>query len=278
MSQDQASARRNHTRLDINGVDLEFRVFPGPVDRPTLVFLHEGLGSVDLWRDFPDKLARRLGLRTIVYSRQGYGGSAGLQGPRMPQFMHDEALSVLPAIRRVLNIEQAILVGHSDGASIALIHGASAAVRDEGFETKALVLMAPHVFVEPLSVEAIAKTRDVYAASSAAPEGLRTRLGRYHTHVDDAFYGWANVWLSPAFRDWSLMAEVGRLTMPTLLIQGSDDTYGTLAQINAIAGAMPGPSQKLILNGGGHSPYRDREGATLDAISGFVERVAGLAH
>jgi pimeloyl-ACP methyl ester carboxylesterase len=258
---------RSHQQLEIQGVRLEIRVIPGPVDRPALIFLHEGLGSVTLWRDFPDKLARRLGLRAILYSRRGYGASDPLEGPRKPDFMHREALDVLPELRRALNLDDAILVGHSDGASIALIHAAAGGA-DHEFGTRGVVLMAPHVFVEDICVTAIAKARKAYAETD-----LKARLARHHTHVDDAFYGWADVWLSPAFRDWSLLDEVRRLRAPALLIQGTDDAYGTLAQIERIAEGMLGSAQKVVLGGVGHSPFRDDEGAVLDAISGFVERL-----
>jgi pimeloyl-ACP methyl ester carboxylesterase len=257
------------TTLSINGTNLEFRVIPGPVEKPTLVFLHEGLGCVALWRDFPDKLARRLGLRAVIYSRRGYGQSAPLDASRTPDFMHVEALDVLPQIRRELNIERAIFIGHSDGASIALIHAASDAVSGEGFETTGLVLMAPHIMVEPISISAIAAIRETYTSK---PD-LKSRLARYHAHVDDAFLGWADAWLSPAFQNWSLLDDVKRLKAPTLLIQGTDDAYGTLAQIEGISGAMPGRSQSVVLTGVGHSPFRDAEDATLDAISGFAARL-----
>lgn len=251
--------------VTVGDARLEYRTIPAAAaDKPTLVFLHEGLGSVALWRDFPDKLARRLGAPALIYSRRGYGKSSALAGPRQPSFMHDEALDVLPAILDQLRIERAILVGHSDGASIALIHAANHPGRIAG-----MVLMAPHVIVEPISVQSIAKITETYETSD-----LRTRLARYHDHVDDAFLGWSRIWLSPQFRSWSLGDECTKLTTPTLLIQGDDDEYGTLAQLDAIESAASGAAiQRVVLSACGHSPWRDQEDMVLDAISGFFGRV-----
>ena len=212
--------------IDIDGITLEYRTIPGETGHaPPLVFLHEGLGSVSMWRDFPDKLTRQLRTSALVYSRRGYGQSSPLDGPRAPDFMHREALDVLPKLLSELKIEKPLLVGHSDGASIALIHAANFPHR-----VAATVLMAPHVLVEPISVSSIARITETYETTD-----LRDRLARHHAHVDDAFLGWSRIWLSPAFRTWSLGAECQRLTTPTLLIQGEDDEYGTLAQLDAIA-------------------------------------------
>jgi pimeloyl-ACP methyl ester carboxylesterase len=249
--------------FNLDGRSIEYRLIPGDADKPYLVFLHEGLGSVSLWRDFPDKVARRTGCRALVYSRFGYGQSARLSGHRTPSFMHEEALDVLPRLLAGLRIARPILIGHSDGASIALIHAAEAK-----HQIPAVVLMAPHVFVEAISVESIAKVTDTYETTD-----LRQRLMRHHAHVDDAFLGWSRIWLSPKFRTWSLGAEVQRLMCPTLLIQGDGDDYGTLAQLDAIVEAAPGPVQKLVLAKCGHAPHRDQTETVLDAISGFVERV-----
>lgn len=250
--------------LSIDGVRLEYRTIPGDAARPWIVFLHEGLGSVSLWRDFPDKVARQTGCRALIYSRRGYGQSDGLDAPRTALFMHEEAADVLPKVLASLGIERPILAGHSDGASIALIHASDAAN-----EVAGVVAMAPHVMVEAVSVESIAKVSETYEATD-----LRARLARHHKHVDDAFYGWARTWLSPAFRTWSLVAEVSRLTCPVLLIQGTDDEYGTLAQLDAIEAVAKGPVQRLVLSPCGHSPQRDQEDAVLDAISAFAARVA----
>ncbi len=250
--------------FDMDSGAIEYRLLLGDAQKPYLVFLHEGLGSVSLWRDFPDKIARRTGCRGLVYSRFGYGQSSRLAGHRTPTFMHDEALDVLPRLLAGLRVSRPVLIGHSDGASIALIAAANAA-----HEIPATVLMAPHVFVESISIESIAKITDTYETTD-----LRARLLRHHAHVDDAFMGWSRIWLSPEFRNWSLRAEIQRLGCPSLLIQGDRDEYGTLAQIDTIANAAPGPIQKLVLANCGHAPHRDQPEMVLDAISGFIERVA----
>ncbi len=250
--------------VTVQGRQIEVRRIPGAATAcPPLVFLHEGLGCVSLWRDFPDKVARRVGAPALLYSRFGYGHSDGLAGPRQPRFMHDEALQILPELLDTLRIEKPILIGHSDGASIALIHAASAQRA-----VTATVLMAPHVLVEACSIESIARAAETYEKSD-----LKERLARHHTRVDDAFHGWSRIWLDPRFRTWSLARECQTLSVPTLLIQGEDDEYGTLAQLDAIAEVAPGPVQRVVLANCGHSPHRDQEAAVLDAISGFVERV-----
>ncbi len=244
----------------LDGVRLETRIIPGAADKPWLVFLHEGLGSVALWRDFPDKLARRLDMPALAYSRRGYGQSDPLEGPREPDFMHREATEVLPRLLDRHGIERALLVGHSDGASIALIHAANHPERVAG-----MILMAPHVMVETVSHESIARITETYEQGD-----LKARLARHHAHVDDAFLGWSRIWLDPRFRTWSLGAECARLSVPSLLIQGEDDEYGTLAQLDAIEEVAPIPPQRLVLAKCGHAPHRDQEAAVLEAISAFA--------
>jgi pimeloyl-ACP methyl ester carboxylesterase len=228
------------------------------------VFLHEGLGSVALWRDFPDKVARRLGAPALIYSRLGYGQSDGLVTPNTPRFMHVEALEVLPRLLDQLGIERPLLIGHSDGASIALIHAAAS-----GRPVHGLVLMAPHVFVEAICLESIAKIREGYRTSD-----LRQRLAKHHAHVDDAFLGWADTWLLPEFAAWSIEDLLPRIARPMLLIQGRDDDYGTLAQLDRIAGLASAPTSRLVLDQCGHSPHRDQEKAVLDAIADFASQPA----
>lgn len=244
------------------GRQLEYRIIPGEAALPWLVLLHEGLGSVSLWRSFPDLVARRLGAPVLVYSRQGYGQSDALNEPRRPDFMHDEAIRVLPALLDGLGITRSILIGHSDGASIALIHAAMFPAR-----VAATVLMAPHVKVEPISTESIARIRAVYEATD-----LRERLSRHHAHVDDAFRGWSDIWLDPDFARWSLEAECQLLQAPTLLIQGVNDEYGTLDQLDTISRLSPAPIERLVLERCGHAPQRDQTEAVLDAIARFAER------
>jgi pimeloyl-ACP methyl ester carboxylesterase len=245
----------------IDGRRIEYAAIPGDAGAAgTLVFLHEGLGSVALWRDFPRKVAARLRAPALLYSRFGYGASDGLTGRRTPRFMHDEALTVLPALLDRLGIDRPILVGHSDGASIALIHAAAA-----GRPVQALACLAPHAFVEPVCVESIAKVRQSYFDTD-----LKQRLARYHTRVDDAFLGWADIWLDPEFASWSIEDLLGRIDQPLLLIQGRDDEYGTLAQLDRIEARVQGPTRRLVLDRCGHSPHRDQEAVVVDAIVTFV--------
>jgi pimeloyl-ACP methyl ester carboxylesterase len=245
----------------IDGRRIEYAAIPGDAgSTPTLVFLHEGLGSVALWRDFPRKVARRLNTPALVYSRFGYGASDGLTRTRTPRFMHDEALAVLPSLLDRLAIENPVLIGHSDGASIALIHAAA------GRPLRGVVCLAPHVFVEPVCVESIAKVRKSYFETD-----LKQRLAKYHDNVDDAFLGWADAWLDPEFRGWSIEDVLGRIDRPLLLIQGRDDEYGTLAQLDRIEARVQGPTRRLVLSDCGHAPHRDQEAAVLDAVVAFVE-------
>jgi pimeloyl-ACP methyl ester carboxylesterase len=242
---------------------IEYRMILGDAGRPTLVFLHDGLGCVSLWREFPDKLAKALGCPAVVYSRLGYGQSdalnAGTHHRRNARFMHDEALMALPALLDTLGVHNPVLIGHSDGASIALIHAAASARAVAG-----LVVMAPHVFVEAVTVKSIARIAETYELSD-----LRSRLAVHHAHVDDAFRGWADIWLSPTFRSWSLGAEVQALQVPTLVIQGEDDEYGTLAQVDAITQAAPGPMTRCVLAACRHSPHRDQEKSVIEAVKSW---------
>jgi pimeloyl-ACP methyl ester carboxylesterase len=251
--------------ISVHGRRIEYRLVPGDaVARPTLVYLHEGLGSVALWRDFPDKVAARLGARALVYSRFGYGQSDGLLAKRTPRFMHEEALDVLPALLDQLQVERPLLIGHSDGASIALIHAAAS-----GRPVAGLVLMAPHVFIEMFNIDNIRRVRASYEATD-----LRQRLAKYHARVDDAFLGWADIWLDPAFLSWSIEDLLPNVTPPLLLIQGRDDEYGTLAQLDRIEARVKGLASRLVLAACGHSPQRDQEAAVLEAIVGFVGRIS----
>jgi pimeloyl-ACP methyl ester carboxylesterase len=245
----------------LDGRSIEYAAILGDAaSRSSMVFLHEGLGSVALWRDFPGKVARRLGALALVYSRFGYGRSDGLSGKRTPQFMHEEALDVLPRLLDQLGIENPLLIGHSDGASIALIHAALS-----GRPVRGIVCMAPHVFVEPVCVESIARIRETYRTTD-----LRQRLARYHARVDDAFLGWADIWLEPSFLEWSIEDVLDRIAQRMLLIQGRDDEYGTLAQLDRIEARANGPTSRLVLDNCGHSPHRDQEAAVIEAIVGFA--------
>lgn len=245
------------------GRRLEYERFPGKPGAPTLILLHEGLGSVALWRDFPAKLAQATGRPLVVYSRYGYGRSDPIAAPHGPRYMHDEALVALPELRQALGLDDVILVGHSDGASIALIHAGSGR-----FPVRALIVEAPHVFVEEVSLKSITEARTLYEAGE-----LRQRLARYHADVDSAFRGWNDAWLDPAFRDWTIAEYLPGVTCPVLAIQGDGDEYGTLDQIAAIERGVKGPFAKLVLRHCRHSPHRDQEAAVLEAMAEFIERV-----
>lgn len=240
---------------------IDYRAILGDAGRDPVVFLHEGLGSVALWRTFPDTVCRALGAPGLVYSRFGYGRSDTLDRPRTMRFMHEEALDILPVILDRLGLERPILIGHSDGASIALIHAALA-----GRTVAGVVLIAPHVFVEPETVAGIE------AATRAYREGdLRTRLAAYHADVDAAFLPWSTVWLSPEFRTWNLAPEIRRLDVPSLLVQGTADQYGTLAQLERIEADAPRRPERYVIDGAGHVPFRDDEAGVVRRIVQFVE-------
>jgi pimeloyl-ACP methyl ester carboxylesterase len=242
----------------VDGRRLEYRLVGAETRRPPLVLLHEGLGSVAMWRDFPDKLAARVGARALVYSRLGYGRSDPLPAERNVCFMHEEALTLTRLLER-LAIGRPLLVGHSDGASIALIHAAA----DRAVE--GLVLIAPHVFVEAVCLRSIRAIRAAYRNGD-----LRSRLAKYHAHIDDAFLGWADIWLDPAFRTWSIEGLLPRVRAPMLLIQGLKDEYGTLAQLDRIEAAAVAPTARCVLAQCGHSPHREAEAEVLDVIAAFT--------
>ena len=226
-----------------------------------LVFLHEGLGSARLWRDFPARVADATRRSAIVYSRAGYGRSSTIVRPRPVGYMHHEANDVLPALLERLGVTSPVLIGHSDGASIALIHAAVTPT-----VVSALVVMAPHVFVEPISLQG------VRAARAAALDGpLLERLARHHDDADAAFWGWNDAWLDPAFAAWDICAGLSCITAPVLAIQGSDDDYATMAQLRAIAGAVA-DVRTLELGQCGHSPWRDQPETVLESITEFLGR------
>jgi pimeloyl-ACP methyl ester carboxylesterase len=254
---------------------------------PSLVFLHEGLGCVAMWRDFPARLAEQTGLGALVYSRAGYGKSDPIELPRPVTFMYEEALVVLPKVLDAFAIREAILVGHSDGGSIAIIHaGGSGDSRVRG-----LILEAPHVFVEEVGVESIRKIGEQYreggagrmpvndpqdaGAPTGAPIGsLRQRLARYHgEHVDQTFWGWNDVWLNPEFRSWNIEEYLAGIKAPVLLIQGEDDRYGTREQLRRIEAGCKGAVRTVMIEACGHSPHLDQPERALDAMKEFVGEI-----
>jgi pimeloyl-ACP methyl ester carboxylesterase len=234
---------------------------------PLIVFLHEGLGSLSMWRDFPQALCAAVGCRGLVYSRPGYGRST----PRAPDeawgldFMHRQAREVLPALLAALHIDTAAqppwLFGHSDGGSIALLYAAIFPGRVAG-----AVLLAPHILVEDLSLTSIAQARQAYLDTD-----LRGKLARHHDDPDSAFWGWNDIWLHPPFRHWSIVDEICAITCPLLAMQGVDDQYGTLEQINGIARRVPGTELRALADCG-HSPHRDQPEAVIAAAAAFIDQ------
>ncbi len=254
-----------HGFIQSAGHNLEYRLIPPhQLNRPTLVFLHEGLGSVAMWRDFPAKVAAATGCRTLVYSRYGYGESDPLTESFTVRYMHDEALIALPELLDKLEIDKPVLVGHSDGGSIALVHAGGA-----GRNVAGLILMAPHVFVEDLSVASIARAKTVFEQTD-----LAQRLARYHKDPAKTFWGWNDIWLHPDFRAWNIEEYLPRVTCPVLAIQGEDDEYGTPAQVEAIRKQAAGEVEVLMLADCRHSPHKDQPQATLEAMAGFIERIS----
>jgi pimeloyl-ACP methyl ester carboxylesterase len=250
---------------DIAGRRIEYeRIELAPPVRPTLVFLHEGLGSVAMWRDFPGRVAHATGCNAVVYSRYGYGNSEALHEDRPVRYMHDEALVALPQLLDALSLTRPILVGHSDGASIALIHAGGS-----GRPLAGLVLMAPHVLVEDISIASIAAAKVAYETTD-----LRAKLARYHADVDSAFWGWNRIWLHPDFRQWNLEAYLPRIGCPVLAIQGEDDEYGTMEQLSRLERGVR-DLDCVALADCRHSPHKDQPVAVIEAITRFVDRVSG---
>jgi len=253
--------------LTASGHRLEyFRLRPthAGADRSTLVFLHEGLGCAARWKSLPARIVEATGHPALVFSRYGYGRSERLAAPRAVDYLHREALETLPDLFAQLDIVDPILVGHSDGASIALIHTGAAK-----WPVRALVAMAPHVFVEALTITSIAQARLDFDTTD-----LARKLGRYHDDPVATFRGWNDVWLHPDFRAWNIESYLAGITCPVLLIQGADDPYGTLAQIDAIERQVRGLVERTILSDCGHAPYIDQADETLNAIVRFLQSEA----
>jgi pimeloyl-ACP methyl ester carboxylesterase len=259
-------------KIALNGSPLELRQISGSATLAPLVFLHEGLGSVSQWTqralDWPQAVCAATGRAAVLYSRRGYGQSAPVPevrgaGRLGPDYMHREAWEVLPALLQALQIAKPVLLGHSDGATIALLHASR-------FPVTACVAMAPHVLVEDLAVASIARAREVF--ETGGPAGLRERLARHHADVDGAFWQWNDVWLSAAFRSFDIRAECRAISAPLLLIQGLDDEYGTLRQLDEIALAVPQARQSRLADCG-HSPQRDQPDKSLQAIEDFLKEL-----
>jgi pimeloyl-ACP methyl ester carboxylesterase len=251
--------------LEVDGVRLEYRrVGPGNTDLPVIVLLHEGLGCVDMWRTFPQNLSDTTGHPVFVYSRQGYGRSDPKPAPWSLRYMHDEGLEVLPKVLAAAGLDDVILVGHSDGASIALIYAGGAG----GHCACALILMAPHVFNEPVCVASIEQARD-----SFIEKDLRARLQRHHgDNVDHVFWGWNGAWLDLGFRGWNIEQYLPAVNLPVLLIQGNQDQYGTVAQIEAIERQVSGFAERALIDDCTHRLHKDQPDAVLAYIVQFLDR------
>jgi pimeloyl-ACP methyl ester carboxylesterase len=251
--------------LTAGGKTLEYAAWgPKPGDAPTLVLLHEGLGSVTLWRDFPQALVDATGFGVLAYSRAGYGASDPVDLPRPLDYMTREAIETVGDVLDAAGIEHAILLGHSDGATIATIYAGS--VSD--MRIRSLILMAPHFFTEPMGLAAIKAAGVDYVSGD-----LRERLGKYHANVDVAFNGWYDAWTNPDFEAWHVGDTIDHLRIPVLAIQGRDDPYGTLAQIEEIETRIYSPVETAILNDCGHAPHLDQRHATMEAIRDFCARL-----
>ena len=248
------------TTISVPGHQIALRRIAGHAGKPALVFLHEGLGCIGMWRDFPDALCAATGCPGLVYDRPGHGGSGGVTGPRGPGFFEDEAYRVLPALLAACDVSDAILVGHSDGATIALLHAGRYPVR-------ALALEAAHVFVEQICLDGVAAARLAWRETD-----LPQRLARYHGGNTEAmFFAWADMWAADWFRDWNIEAGLASVCCPVLAIQGADDEYGTPAQLLAIAHGVSGPVETWLVPDSGHSPHLQARAAVLAKMTGFIE-------
>ena len=252
--------------VELSGGQVEFKRFgASPADGPAIVLLHEGLGCVDLWKDFPARLAGATGLGVFVYSRYGYGRSSPAALPRPLSYMHDEAQTVLPELLEAIGFQGGLLMGHSDGGSIAAIYAGSR--QDE--RLNGVVLMAPHFFNEQMNVEAITRATKAYESGK-----LKAGLEKYHgANTDCAFHGWSGAWLDPGFATWNLEAFLPAISVPLLVIQGRQDEYGSLAHVRAAEDKAGGPVETAILDGCGHSPQRDQAALVLAKVSAFAGAV-----
>ncbi|MGE0286125.1 MAG: alpha/beta fold hydrolase [Bradyrhizobium sp.] len=251
--------------LRIGASDLEYRFTgPAPDAAPTIVMLHEGLGSAALWGDFPEKLQAATGTGVFVYSRAGYGASSPAKLPRPLDYMHREAEEVLPKLLDAIGFRRGLLLGHSDGASIAAIYAGSR----QDHRVRGVAMIAPHFIVEDVSVKSIAEIGTAYETTD-----LKAKLARWHKDVDNAFYGWNRAWLDPRFRDWDISEYLAYIRVPVALIQGEKDQYGTLRQVEIAREECYCPVDVTVIPGAGHSPHREAAGATLEAIVEFVNAV-----
>lgn len=257
-------------RLVVEGQGLEAVCYGRPPqEAPTLVLLHEGLGCVALWRDFPQRLAERTGFGVFAWSRGGYGKSESVDLPRPLDYMSREAEERVPGVLDAIGFRRGVLLGHSDGASIAAIYAGSI----EDFRVRGLILMAPHFFTESMGLAAIAAAKTAYETGD-----LRRRLAKHHDHVDLAFRGWNDAWLDPGFESWNIADCLDYLRVPTLVIQGENDQYGTSRQVEEIVNRSYAPVDVEMLPHCGHAPHLDQPGRTLAAIADFCRRLERIEH
>ncbi len=247
--------------IRIDGHHLNTRIIGAGDEAPSLVFLHEGLGSVDLWRSYPAQTAEATARRAVVFSRYGHGWSDPQREPRPIDFMDHDAFVVLPELIETVGVTDPILIGHSDGASIALLHASQ-------YQVRGLVLLAPHAFTEPSGLAEIRRARHRFETTD-----LAERMSAYHHDPKATFEAWNDVWLDPDFESWNIEAVLADITCPVLLIQGEDDEYGTLNQIDAIGDGLAGTVTRLILSDCRHSPHLDRPDATTAATVEFIRGI-----
>ena len=251
--------------LTIGASDLEYRMIGlSPDVAPTIVMLHEGLGSAGLWGDFPDRLQAATGAGVFLYSRAGYGASTPVKLPRPVDYMHVEALDVLPKLLDQIGFRRGLLLGHSDGASIATIYAGS----HQDHRVEGVAMIAPHFIVEDVSVASIAAIKTAYETTE-----LKVKLQRWHRNVDNAFYGWNGAWLNPAFRNWDISEYLAYVRVPVAILQGADDEYGTMRQVEIAQEECYCPVDVTVIPGAGHQPHREAPEATLDAIQEFANAV-----
>lgn len=257
----RALAVTDDARLPIAGTEIHYRRLGVGLFGPPLVFLHEGLGSIERWREFPREVVTSSQRPGLVYSRHGNGWSSPLTAPRQPGYMHIEALETLPRLVEELLDEAPILIGHSDGASIAIIYAGA------GHPVEGLVLIAPHVFAEPETLRSIRALRDDFPGSE-----MEARMAQYHADPETTFYGWADVWLSPPFRSWNIEEYLSGIDSPTLVVQGDEDEYGTTRQLDAIDAGLVTPAERVMVTGAGHAPHISHPDVVTSAVTDFVHR------
>jgi pimeloyl-ACP methyl ester carboxylesterase len=251
--------------LRIGTSDLEYRMIgPAPADAPTIVMLHEGLGSAGLWGDFPSSLQAATGAGVFAYSRAGYGASTPVKLPRPMDYMHIEALDVLPKLLDAIGFRRGLLLGHSDGASIAAIYAGG----HQDHRVQGIALIAPHFIIEDVGLASIARIKTAYETTE-----LKAKLARWHKDVDNAFHGWNGAWLDPGFRSWDISEYLAYIRVPIAILQGADDQYGTMRQVVIAQEECYCPVDATLVPGAGHQPHREAPEATLDAITEFAGAV-----